>query len=229
MRRLLPIPPLLVITDRKQARAPLREILTAAFDAGCRWASVREKDLPTAQQVALARELAAVARQWSARLTLHGDAALAKEAGVDGVHLPAGADGRTARVLLGPEALVGISIHGATEAAQLDPAVIDYAIAGPAYETASKPGYGPALGAAGIATIARATKIPIIAVGGIDAGNAATLLEAAANGIAAMGGVMRAADPADEVRRLLGALARVRAPSGIRRPPGARIHCRPPC
>ena len=42
----LPAPPLLIITDRRQATRPLDEVLAAAFDAGCRWASLREKDLP---------------------------------------------------------------------------------------------------------------------------------------------------------------------------------------
>ena len=75
----LPDPPLLVITDRHQARLALEDVVTAALTAGCRWLSLREKDLPEDEQVALARTLLRIARRHGATLTLHGEAALAYE------------------------------------------------------------------------------------------------------------------------------------------------------
>jgi thiamine-phosphate pyrophosphorylase len=202
----LPSPPLLLVTDRTQARAPLDEILAAAFAAGCRWASVREKDLPPAEQVALARRLLPIARASHALLTLHGDPVVAREAGLDGVHLSAGGNPALARQLLGTSKLIGISIHIATEAECLDPAIVDYAIAGPAYATVSKPGYGPFLGPHGVAEICRTTAVPIIAIGGITTDNAAEMQAAGAAGVAVMGGFMRAHDPTDAVKRLLAVL-----------------------
>ena len=47
----LPHPPLLLVTDRRQARKPLVEVVAAALAAGCRWVSVREKDLPEDDQI----------------------------------------------------------------------------------------------------------------------------------------------------------------------------------
>ena len=88
----LPDPPLLLVTDRRQAGRPLAEVIAPACAAGCRWISVREKDLPAAEQVALARGLLPIARRWGARVTLHGTAEMARAAGVDGVHLAAGSD-----------------------------------------------------------------------------------------------------------------------------------------
>ena len=73
-----------------------------ALAAGCRWVSVREKDLPEDEQIALVRTLLPMTRRHGARLTLHGDAALAKVCGADGVHLSAGSDPAAARALLGP-------------------------------------------------------------------------------------------------------------------------------
>lgn len=200
----LPDPPLLLITDRMQARKPLADILGAAFAAGCRWASIREKDLPLAEQIALAQSVLPLARQFSARLTLHGDAAAAQTAGVDGAHLAAGGDAAAARTMLGPEALIGLSVHTPAEAASAFTA--DYIVAGPAYETASKPGYGPALNTSGISAIAKRSSVPVIAVGGIGANNLSEIIKAGAAGIAVMGGVMRADDPAAETRDLLAAL-----------------------
>jgi thiamine-phosphate pyrophosphorylase len=202
----LPDPPLLVITDRRQAKKPLTDILAAAFASGCRWASVREKDLPREEQIALARRMLPFARDRGARLTLHGSPVLARDADLDGVHLPAGADAAEAREMLGRHALIGISIHAVEEAARLDPAIVDYAIAGPAYATPSKPTHGPILGMIGIERITDATKVPVIAIGGITPGSVAEMHVAGAIGVAVMGGVMRAADPAREVANLVAAL-----------------------
>lgn len=210
-------PPLLVVTDRRQALRPLAEILEAAFAAGCRFASIREKDLSESEQVALAKQLLRVAGRHRARLLVHGDPAVTEAAGLAGVHLPAGTDPAAARALLGQAALVGASVHTAAEAARLDPAVVDYAVAGPAFATASKPGYGPALGLCGLAAMARASRVPVLAIGGITAGSIPDLMAAGVAGVAVMGGVMRAVDPGDEVGALLVTLA-----DSVKRPFGDR-------
>jgi thiamine-phosphate pyrophosphorylase len=199
----LPDPPLLLVTDRRQARLPLADVVRAALAAGCRWVSVREKDLSDNDQIALALTLLPIARRHGARLTLHADAALAKACGTDGVHLPAGSDPAAARATLGPEKLIGVSLHTITEAETIDPAIVDYAVAGPAFETASKPGYGPEIGRKGLSEIARAAPVPILAIGGLNATRAAEVLAAGPAGIAVMGGVMRAVDPGREVSALL--------------------------
>ncbi len=198
---------MLLVTDVVQARRPLDAIVAAALDAGCRWVSLREKHLPPDEQIKLARALMPNMRAHGATLMLHGAAALAKRADCDGVHLPAGADGAAARAMLGNGKLVGISIHTKAEAASVDPAWADYAVAGPVYETASKPGYGPQLGFAGLSDIVRAARVPVIAIGGVDPTRIRDLVAAGAAGVAVMGGVMRAADPAQEVRALVAALA----------------------
>jgi len=83
---------------------------------------------------------------------------------------------------------------------------IDYAVLGPVHATASKPGYGPALGVEGVRLIAGATPVPIIAIGGITPGRVGDVMSAGAAGVAVMGSVMRALDPGAEVRALLAAL-----------------------
>jgi len=203
----LPDPALLLVTDRHQARRPLADIVRAALSAGCRWVSVREKDLSDDDQIALVSTLLPVARRHGARLTLHGDAALAKACGSDGVHLPAGSDPAASRALLGPDKLIGVSLHTVTEAEQIDRSVVDYAIAGPAFETPSKPGYGPEIGHKGLAEIARAAPVPVLAIGGLNATRAAEVLASGPIGIAVMGSIMRAVDPGQEVKALLAIVA----------------------
>jgi len=206
MTRRIPQPPLLLVTDRRQARRPLPAIVGAGLDAGCRWVSLREKDLAADEQILLARSLLALIRAQGGKLMLHGEAALAREAGTDGVHLPAGRDAAAARALIGPDKILGVSIHTVTEAERVDPAHVDYALAGPAFETPSKPGYGPEIGRKGLADIAGACRVPVLAIGGINPARLGEVLASGAAGAAVMGGVMRAADPAQEMRALLASL-----------------------
>ena len=202
----LPDPPVLLITDRQQARGGLLSALTAALAGGVRWVSVREKDLAEEDQVALVSALRPLVHAHGGRLTLHGSAALAREAQADGVHLPADADAGAARALLGPQALIGQSLHSLSEA-QAASGLLDYVVAGPAFPTASKPGYGPALEQAGLAALVRACRLPLLALGGIDEAGIPACKAAGCAGIAVMGGLMRTADGAQAARTLLRAWA----------------------
>jgi thiamine-phosphate pyrophosphorylase len=203
----LPVPPLLLISDRTQARRPLGAIVAAALAGGCRWFSLREKDLPPEERRRLLGELVELGHRGGAVVTAHGDLDAVAATGADGVHLPGGGDPATARARLSG-ALVGASAHSATEAAALLCAGAAYVTLSPVFATASKPGYGPALGLAGLAeTVARAPG-PVIALGGITAANAAACVAAGARGVAVMGEVMRAADPRTCVEALVAAVTR---------------------
>jgi thiamine-phosphate pyrophosphorylase len=202
---ILPTPPLFVISDRAQACRPLTEIAAAAFRGGCRWFSLREKDLPAPERRALLGELVALGRRWGAMVTAHEDIEAVVATGAAGVHLPAGADPAAARVIL-PHGLIGASAHSAMEAGSLIDKGADYVTISPVFLSDSKPGYGPALGLDGLAEAVAATSGPVIALAGISPQNAAPCLEAGAAGIAVMGEIMRAADPEATVRKLVEAL-----------------------
>jgi len=191
----LPRPPLLVITDRKQARGSLEAVTEAVFAAGGRWLSLREKDLDHAARVALLTRLVTIGRRHGAVVTVHEDVAAAVAAGAAGVHLPAGVSPRAAREALGPGALIGGSAHGPAEVSALAAAGADYATLSPIFASASKPGYGPPLGADAIARASAATGLPVIALGGVAQDNAAACIAAGAAGIAMMGGVMAVPQP----------------------------------
>lgn len=169
--------------------------------------SLREKDLPAAEQIALFARLRVTTAPFGARLTLHGSPELALAAGADGVHLSGGGDAKAARALLGPGALIGLSTHTLAEAAAADPAALDYITASPVFLTRSKPGHGPALGLDGLAAFARASAVPVVALAGIESKTAATCIAARAGGIAVMGGVMRADRADSAVTSLLRAMA----------------------
>jgi thiamine-phosphate pyrophosphorylase len=203
----LPSPPLLLVTDRRQARVALTEIIKQACAGGCRWISVREKDLPQQEQAAIVDSLRPILREYSACCTIHGSACVAYSAKADGVHLSSGSDPLAAREALGAQALIGLSVHHASEMKNLPAGAVNYVIAGPAYETASKPGYGPALGTDGIAAFAAASDVPVIAIGGITPQRVPEMMRAGAAGVAVMGTVMRASEPKRQIEQMLDALA----------------------
>lgn len=210
---IVPMPPLLVITDRHLSPLPLPELADRLFASGVRWLSLRDKDLADVQRLALARALLGRARLWGAKITLHGDPALAAEAGVDGVHLPAGSDPAAARALLGPGALIGLSGHD-SDGADLVGRVrgqVDYLTLSPIFPSVSKPGYGPCLGTSGLRRWVE-WGLPVVALGGIDGAQAvADCLAAGAAGVAVMGLAMR--DPQALGPLLAAAAGRTARPS----------------
>jgi thiamine-phosphate pyrophosphorylase len=189
----------LLVTDRHQAAVALEQVVSEAVAAGVRWVWLRDRDLPAAERRALARRLLAAVRAHDARLSVGGDVELAADIVADGVHLPAGAPIAAARARLGPHALIGISAHGVADVAAAAVAGADYATLSPIFSTASKPGYGPELGAAAL-TAAASHGLPVLALGGVTPERAGECLRAGAAGIAVMGEVMRAAERAGGVR-----------------------------
>jgi thiamine-phosphate pyrophosphorylase len=205
----------LVITDRGQAGAPLPEIAEALFQAGVRWLMLREKDLEAAARRELLCDLVARGAAFGATVTVNGDLAAAQAAGAAGLHLPTGGNLDAARRALGPDALLGASAHTLEEAMAAAAAGADYVTLSPVFESASKPGYGPALGPAGLQAMVTRLTVPVIALGGVGAGNLGACLAAGAAGVAVMGAVMAVADPGAAARRLLAALAEGNAAVGV--------------
>jgi thiamine-phosphate pyrophosphorylase len=189
---MLPNPPLLVITDRSQTHRPLAEVAEAAFAGGCRWLSVREKDLAAAERRDLLRRLVALGRAHGAVVGVHDDIEAAVVCGASAVHLPDGAPVAAARSRLAGEVLIGVSAHDAAGIARALGEGADYATLSPVFLSRSKPGYGPAVGLDAFAAAARATTLPLLALGGIDDDNVASAIAAGAAGVAVMGEAMRA-------------------------------------
>ena len=180
---------LLVVTDRHQAASPLPELCEGLLGAGIRWIWLRDRDLPASARRALAFDLASRVARHGGTLTVGADVDLAAEVGA-GVQLAAAADVAAARRRLGPGRLVGVSAHGLGDLLAAHGAGADYATLSPVFPTASKPGYGPALGLAGLRAAA-GIGLPVLALGGVTAATAGSCLEAGAAGVAIMGGAMR--------------------------------------
>lgn len=191
------LPRLLVLTDRTRASRPLADVVRACVDGGARGVVLREKDLPRVERTRLAAALYPVLADVGGWLVVASDPTIPG----DGVHLAA-TDPMPAQ--LPPGVLVGRSCHGPTELSAAAAEASTYATLSPVFPTASKPGYGPPLGPDALA----APPLPTFALGGVDRPErAAACVAAGAHGVAVMGAVMRADDPAAVVRELLESVA----------------------
>lgn len=179
------------------------EIVRAAIAGGATMIQVREKESSTRAFVALGQAIHAITRAAGVPLIINDrvDVALAIEA--EGVHV--GQDDMPAalvRQLVGPQRLVGVSAETVAQARQAEEDGADYLGVGPVFATPSKADAGAPIGLEGLATIAQATTLPIVAIGGISHDNAAAVLQAGAWGLAVISAIMSAADPEAAARRL---------------------------
>ena len=191
-------PIICLVTDRRRLAAArggddpacdaLVELARAAGRAGVDIVQVRERGLGDRRLLRLVEEIVAAVRGSDTRVVVNDRADIALAAGAGGVHVRSGGPPpMRVRAIAPAHWLIGRSVHGPDDvrpAEQVDGA--DYAICGTVFESASKPGRRP-LGVDGLAGVARAVTLPVLAIGGVDAGNTPRVAEAGAAGVAAIG------------------------------------------
>ena len=187
-----PLGRLLVLTDRRQCRRPLLEVVAAAVDGGARSVVLREKDLPDGERRRLADAVLALLAPVGGTLVVAGPGL-----GAAAVHLSSTDDAPVPR-----PALLGRSCHTAGDLVAARAEGCDWVTLSPVRATASKPGYGPPLGLDGLAALAT-TGPPVYALGGLTPHDARACLDAGAAGVAVMGAVMRSDRPDRVVAALL--------------------------
>jgi len=197
---------LYLITDRQQLPPDrtLLEVLEAALQGGVPAIQLREKDLPTDQLYPLARELRRLTSRYGARLLINEriDLALAVEA--DGVHLPGHSFPiPVARMLLGPQRLIGVSTHHRDEVDMACRQGADFVTFGPVFATPSKAVYGPPQGLTALREACRSSMVPVFALGGVKLQHQAEIQSSGAAGIALISAILTAADPAAATRSFL--------------------------
>ena len=177
---------------------------------GATLVQLRDKHSETRTMVEGARAIKQVLAPLAVPLVINDRLDVAMAAGADGVHL--GQDDMAvedARRLLGPKAVIGLSIKsvGEAEAARLD--LINYVGTGGVYATSSKQQKNAPIGPDGLARILatlrqRAPDMPVCGIAGIDASNAAEVIAAGADGIAVISALSLAPDPEAAARELRG-------------------------
>lgn len=207
MRRLPDLAVYLITDPALCAARGLGETVAAAVRGGATIVQLRDKDAPDAVLIEQARALKALLAGSGVPLIINDRVAVAAAAGADGVHVGQSDDAAAAaRAMLGPRAIIGLSIQTIDHARAVDPAVVDYVGVGPVFATATKPDHAPPLGLDGLAAVCAASPVPAVAIGGLGVANAADVLAAGARGIAVVSALCAVADPEQAARDLADAV-----------------------
>ncbi len=182
-------------------------VVDAAVRGGVGMVQLREKSLDSRDFLARARALKAALAGTGVPLLINDRLDIALLSGADGVHVgQRDVSVDDVRRWL-PDAIVGLSIEHLTQLADL-PEDVDYLGASPVFATSTKADAAPALGLAGLAALRAATALPLVAIGGIHAGNAAEVLRHGADGLAVVSAICAAEDPQAAAAALSDCLAR---------------------
>lgn len=177
--------------------------LKAVLAGGARMIQLRAKNMGTSDLLQIGAEFVPLTQQYGAQLLINTHAEVARKTGSYGVHRPAhgpavselrGGGGLCGGGLCGGGLRVGVSTHSLRAAIKAEKQGADFVTISPIFETASKPGYGPALGLSTLGAVCDTLSIPVYALAGVSPENAPDCLAAGAYGVAVMGGILSASD-----------------------------------
>jgi thiamine-phosphate pyrophosphorylase len=197
---------LYLVTGSAPGAGELPDLLRAASAGGVDIVQLRDKQLADDELVSVAHAMRALCEVLGLLLIVNDRPFVAAEVGADGVHV--GQDDlppAEVRELVGEDMLVGLSTHAPAEIDAVDPALVDYIGVGPVHETPTKRGR-PAVGTGLVRYAAAKSPVPFFAIGGLNAGNVAEVIEAGATRVCVLRAIADAEEPertARELRELL--------------------------
>ena len=199
-----------IVDPERAGGRDLAELARLTALGGATLIQLRDKISDTRAMVETARAIKEALKPFEVPLVVNDRIDVALAAGADGVHV--GQDDMAvedARKILGRGAIIGLSVKTVDEANAAPVELIDYVGSGGVYVTTSKQQKSAPIGTAGLARViaalhARAPKLPVCGIAGIDAGNAAPVIAAGADGVAVISALSLAPDPAAAARTLRG-------------------------
>jgi thiamine-phosphate pyrophosphorylase len=200
------------ITDRVIcASHGLEKAVELAIQGGVNIVQLREKHLTTNELLPVARRLKSLLQYYKVPLIINDRVDLALMLDADGVHL-----GQTdmpyphARKLLGKEKIIGLSVSNREQIERAEAWDVNYLGIGPIFKTNTKLDADKAIGLAGLQQLRRLSRHVLLAIGGIDAQNAHTVLQAGADGIAVVSAIGATANPQQAAQQLTHILQQVK-------------------
>lgn len=180
----------------------IEAVVAAAVLGGVTCVQLREKDLERRAFVERARALKTLLAPLLVPLIINDRLDIALAIGADGVHVgQSDMPPEDVRRWM-PRGIVGLSVENAEHVRAAAGRPVDYLGVSPVFATPSKTDTAPALGLDGLRALRGLTDLPLIAIGGIDLGNAARVMSAGADGLAVVRAICAAPDPAAAARAL---------------------------
>jgi thiamine-phosphate pyrophosphorylase len=186
---------------------PLEEIARQALRQGIRMFQLRVKTSETGVLYGLASTLAPVIQAAAGMFIINDRCDVALAVGADGVHL--GQEDlpvAEARALMGPQRIIGISTHTLAQALEAEAQGADYLGFGPIFPTSTKSNPEPVVGIERLREVRARVRLPIVAIGGINAGNIRMVADAGSEASAVLSAVIAAPDPTRAIAELMTAL-----------------------
>lgn len=188
---------LYLVTDQSLMRGrPLADVVAAAVQGGVSCVQLREKNLGSRDFLAQALMLKKLLAPQRVPLVINDRIDIALACGAEGVHLgQSDLPVAQARQLLPPQVFIGWSVETMNDVLQSATLPLDYLGVSPVFATPTKTDTGTAWGLEGLALVRAATALPLVAIGGMHAGNARQVLRAGADGLAVVSALCAADDP----------------------------------
>jgi len=200
----LVLPRLYVILDAALITSPGRDCAASLAEAGVRLLQYRNKSASARQYLESSRELAETLVPRGVSFFVNDRPDVAFLAGASGVHVgQEDLDVEQARRVVGRDKLVGVSTHNLEQFDRAAVSSADYIAVGPLFGTSSKAKPDPVVGLAFLRRVRGLTEKPIVAIGGITLERAAPAIEAGADSVAVISGILSAADPAQRARQYI--------------------------
>jgi thiamine-phosphate pyrophosphorylase len=202
------IPRLYAIIDPARTGGVLPAVVARELaSAGVRLVQFRDKHASSRQLYEVCLELKELLRGSGCSLIVNDRADVARATKAAGVHL--GQDDlpvEMGRRVLAPDQWIGCSTHSLDQVVAADRTTADYVAFGPVFPTASKENPDPVVGLEGLREARRATRKPLVAIGGINRRNAGEVLAAGADSVAVIGDLLNAQDIQERAREFLSVL-----------------------
>ena len=193
-----------LVTDRSLSLGrDLLDIVRAAVQGGVSVVQLREKTCATREFIELGRAVSALLQSTSVPLLINDRVDVALAVGADGVHIgQSDMPYAEARRLLGPDAIIGLSVESQDHALAAEALDVDYLGLSPVFTTPTKQELQEQLGLEGVAGIRRLSRHRLVAIGGIHDENIAAVLQSGADGVAVVSAICSAPDPVQATRQL---------------------------
>lgn len=195
---------LYAVTDRAWlGDHTLAQEVETVLKNGATFLQIREKELCRDSFLAEARALKALAEEYHVPFVVNDDIGIALEIGADGVHVgQSDIVGKDVRAMIGPDKILGISANTVETAVAAQAAGADYIGVGAVFPTSTKKD-AKSLSREEMRAICEAVDIPVVAIGGINAGNLPQLAGSGVDGVAVVSAIFAQPDPGAATRHLL--------------------------
>ena len=195
---------LYAVTDRRWLKEgeTLAEVCRKALENGATFLQLREKELPEADFEREAEALRDLCAEYRVPYVVNDSVEIALRSGADGVHVgQSDIKGRDIRKLIGPDRILGITARTVEEAAAAQRAGADYIGVGAVFPTGTKRDARP-MTKQRLRDIRAAVSIPVVAIGGVHAGNIMELAGSGVDGVAVVSAIFAAKDPGEAAAEL---------------------------